>query len=66
MIAPRSCGNRSDMSASSPSAAGVAPASTNRPATATAAKHDDRERTQSSLWLSEAAATTKTAPPPIP
>src|SRR3954463_15268610 len=34
MIAPRSAGKRSEMSASSPSAAGVAPASTNRPAPA--------------------------------
>jgi hypothetical protein len=35
MIAPRSVGKRSDMSASRPMAAGVAPASTNRPPAAT-------------------------------
>ena len=46
MIAPRSDGNRSDMSASSPSAAGVAPASTNRPAAARRGQRprEDRQR----------------------
>ena len=46
MIAPRSAGKRSEMSASRPRAAGVAPARTNRPTAATATaddRHDERQ-----------------------
>ena len=67
MIAPRSAGNRSDMSASSPRAAGVAPASTKRPtaAAASADAGDDRSAGRSP-WFTASRPTARIPPPTIP
>ena len=54
------------MSASRPRAAGVAPASTNRPAAASAAPPMRARSPRDWLWLMSSAPTTSTTPPPMP
>ena len=66
MIAPRSAGCVSLMSASMPSAAGVAPASTKRPASATSTRPMRARLGQSAEWFTPQMAPTMTSPPTTP
>ena len=66
MIAPRSSGYASVMSASRPMAAGVAPARTNRPPAATASSTSRMASASVPTWLIAIAAASITAPPVIP
>ena len=66
MIAPRSRGYGSDMSASNPSAAGVAPARTNSPPTMGTIRMAVTIAGMPAPWLTATAAATSAAPPPSP
>ena len=66
MIAPRSRGYGSDMSASSPSAAGVAPARTKRPPTIRTRNDASTTSGSPAPWFRARAALASTPPPAMP